>query len=134
MECEYSWQLLGQPQKKFISTSVLYTRDVGLYQCDVKCYSGITHPSSVIAVRVEPGRACMHMNYIQWACIDISHSVDPVRIEALVCNEGLYMYYNYNVYSVKIVGIPASLCTGTLSGGSRPGPVNKKKEVSSSGI
>ena len=51
----YHWEKLGETERSFPSTSVIYVDEVGLFQCKVES-GGIEKQSSVIALQVQPGR------------------------------------------------------------------------------
>ena len=51
----YHWEKLGETEKLFPSTPVIYVDEVGLFQCKVES-GGMEEQSSVIALQVQPGR------------------------------------------------------------------------------
>ena len=51
----YHWEKLGETEKLFPSTPVIYVNEAGLFQCKVES-GGMEEESSVIALQVQPGR------------------------------------------------------------------------------
>ena len=50
----YKWEKIGEPQRSFPSTSVLYIREGGLFSCTVES-RGQVKKSRLIDVSIEPG-------------------------------------------------------------------------------
>ncbi len=52
----YRWRKLGEPDKRFPYTAVIYVNEIGIYQCSVTCEREQTTIESVaVSVSVQPG-------------------------------------------------------------------------------
>lgn len=80
----YKWEKLGEPERKFASTAVLYLAEEGLFTCTAEA-GGRMRKSHMIDVSIEPGMYSFRMygldNYIiislfcccKWQCMVYSY-------------------------------------------------------------
>ena len=75
--CTYTWSKLGEADKTFPSSAVIYVMEVGLYQCCVES-DGEHVTTHVFAVRVYAGR--LHM--ATWLHEIVYHklSITPLQV------------------------------------------------------
>ncbi len=82
----YRWAKVGEPRVEFPATPVIFVKDVGLYQCHVRC-GGEELQSLVMSVSVQPG---IHSIYVVLqSCTDFYHVLAQDLPSILLCGETL---------------------------------------------